>query len=108
MANEPIIEQDNEESIKKVESALKDVMDPELHVDIWTLELIKKVELKAGQLKVIMTLTTPFCPYGPALIQEAKDKLLDIDGIENAEIELDFNEPWHPSEDLKAYLGISM
>lgn len=108
MANEPKVQADNEELYKKTESALKEVMDPELHLDIWTLELIRKVELSEGNLKVIMTLTTPFCPYGPALIQEAKDRLLDIEGIETAEIELDFNEPWHPSEDLKAYLGISM
>jgi len=108
MVNEPKVEHDNEALYNKVESALKDVMDPELHVDIWTLELIKSVSLKEGNLKVIMTLTTPFCPYGPALIAEAKDKLLDIEGINTADIELDFNEPWHPSEDLKAYLGISM
>ncbi len=104
MANEPKKEYDNEEYLKKAEKILKEINDPELMLDIWTLELLKKITIKEKKIRVLMTLTTPFCPYGPSLIQEIKDKLLEE--FEEAEIELTFEEPWKPSEDLKAYLGL--
>ncbi len=105
MVNEPKVEYDDKDLFKKAEEILKSVIDPELMVDIWTLELLKEIKIKDKEIKIIMTLTTPFCPYGPSLIQEIKDKLLDV--FENVDVELNFEEPWKPSEDLKAYLGLT-
>ncbi len=104
MPNEPKVEYDDKKLYEKAEEILKSINDPELMLDIWTLELLKKITVKEKKIHVLMTLTTPFCPYGPSLIQEIKDKLLEE--FENVEVELTFEEPWKPSEDLKAYLGL--
>ncbi|HMQ53063.1 MAG TPA: metal-sulfur cluster assembly factor [Anaerolineae bacterium] len=59
-----------EESVRE---ALRDVMDPELHLDIVTLGLLRSVELGTEPIEVKMLLTTPFCPYGPWLVQQVKE-----------------------------------
>jgi metal-sulfur cluster biosynthetic enzyme len=59
-----------EESVRE---ALRAVVDPELHLDIVTLGLLRSVDLEASPVEVKMLLTTPFCPYGPWLVQQVKD-----------------------------------
>ena len=43
---------------------LKEVKDPELDIDVYTLGLIYDVSIENGEVRVLMTLTTPFCPFG--------------------------------------------
>ena len=59
-----------EESVRE---ALRAVVDPELHLDIVTLGLLRSVELETAPAEVKMLLTTPFCPYGPWLVQQVKE-----------------------------------
>jgi len=56
-----------------VREALRAVVDPELHLDIVTLGLLRSVDLEAVPVDVKMLLTTPFCPYGPWLVQQVKE-----------------------------------
>lgn len=56
-----------------VREALRAVVDPELHLDIVTLGLLRSVELETTPAEVKMLLTTPFCPYGPWLVQQVKE-----------------------------------
>jgi metal-sulfur cluster biosynthetic enzyme len=56
-----------------VREALRAVVDPELHLDIVTLGLLRSVELSTTPVEVKMLLTTPFCPYGPWLVQQVKE-----------------------------------
>lgn len=56
-----------------VREALRAVVDPELHLDIVTLGLLRSVELESTPAEVKMLLTTPFCPYGPWLVQQVKE-----------------------------------
>lgn len=56
-----------------VRDALRAVVDPELHLDIVTLGLLRSVELETTPVEVKMLLTTPFCPYGPWLVQQVKE-----------------------------------
>ncbi len=58
---------------ESVREALREVMDPELHLDVVALGLIETVDLETTPLEVKMLLTTPFCPYGPWLVQQVKD-----------------------------------
>jgi metal-sulfur cluster biosynthetic enzyme len=106
MAFEPAIDSDNDSISEGVEKALRVVEDPELHIDVWTLELIRHIKISEGKVDVTMTLTTPFCPYGPSLIEEINNSVLSVGGVKEAEIHLTFEEPWKPSDDLKAYLGM--
>ena len=91
---------------KHAVTALKKVTDPELGLDIYTLELIYDIIIKNDDSVVIkMTLTSPMCPYGPSLMKDVKDKLKQK-GFKNPEIDLVFEPMWVPSEKVKMLLGL--
>jgi metal-sulfur cluster biosynthetic enzyme len=54
--------------------ALGEVMDPELGLSIIQLGMIREVEIREKNVSIRMILTTPFCPYGPALMENARQK----------------------------------
>ena len=56
-----------------VRDALRAVLDPELHLDVIALGLIRTINLETAPVEVKMLLTTPFCPYGPWLVQQVKE-----------------------------------
>ena len=89
-----------------VENVLKGVVDPEIGVDIFTLEMIYEIRVEEGKVYIKMTLTTPMCPYGPMIIEEVKEKTSQIEGVKDVEVEITFDPPWQPSEQLRATLGI--
>ena len=53
-----------------------------------------------------MTFTSPGCPYGPALLADTKQKLSEINGIKDVNVEVVFEPPWEPSEDLRSMFGV--
>lgn len=57
---------------ERVMSALRQVVDPEIGLDVVALGLIREVEIKPDKAHVIMILTTPFCPYGPQLLEQTR------------------------------------
>ena len=86
---------------------LKKVVDPELQIDIWTLGLIYEMKVWEGnKIHLKMTFTSPMCPYGPQLLEETKYTLRGA-GFENPEIEITFDPPWQPNEDIKMMLGLT-
>ncbi len=89
---------------KNVIATLKSVMDPELGIDIWTLELIYDIDIEEKDISIKMTFTTPFCPYGPQLVSEIKNSLIGI-GY-NPFVEVVFSPPWQPSDEVKEVLGM--
>jgi len=91
---------------EEVIDKLKTVVDPELFIDIWTLGLIYDVDVDGETLDIRMTFTSPACPAGPQLVGEVKEKALELDGLETVNVEIVFDPPWEPSEDLKAMMGI--
>ena len=90
---------------KLIEEVFKKFMDPEIGIDFWTLGLIYKVEVKEDKVKVLMTFTTPHCPYAPMMIEELKEMILKK-GAKSAEIEVTFDPPWKPTEELREMLGV--
>lgn len=90
-----------------VRNALKTVEDPEIHMDIVTLELVYDIQIREnGVVGIKMTLTTPACPYGPQLLEEVKQKVKALEGVSDVDLELTFIPPWQPSEDLRAMFGV--
>lgn len=89
-----------------VVEALKKVNDPELHMDIWTLELVYNIDVNDDNVDVTMTFTSPACPYGPALLEDVKQKLKEVNGVKNVNVEVTFDPPWEPSEELRAMFGV--
>lgn len=85
---------------------LKGVEDPELHLDIVTLGLVYGVKVEDdGHADVTMTLTSPMCPYGPIIIEQVKVALDDA-GFKEPTVDLTFNPPWEPSDEVKMMLGL--
>ncbi len=97
---------------ESVREALKPVVDPEIFISIVDLGLIRDVVVAEGgaKVKVVMTLTTPFCPEGPMIVEQVKQVIAALPGVQESEVELVWNPPWDPrkeaSDEVKADLGI--
>jgi metal-sulfur cluster biosynthetic enzyme len=61
-----------EERIDRLKNDLRRVVDPELGMNVIELGLIRDVVLDDASAKITMILTTPFCPYAPALINQVR------------------------------------
>ena len=91
---------------EEIIAVLKKANDPEIGLDVYTLELIYDVKVEKGKAKILMTLTTPMCPYGPMLIEEIRVRVRELKGVKEVEVEVTFDPPWQPSEQLRATLGV--
>lgn len=93
---------------------LKTVFDPEIPVNIVDLGLVYDCAVtKNGEGKtsvnVKMTLTAPGCGMGPTIAADARGKILSLEGVDDAEVELVWDPPWNQamiSEAGKMKLGI--
>ncbi len=84
--------------------ALKTVEDPEIHIDIYSLGLIYNIAIGEDGIDILMTLTTPFCPYGEEIIASV-EKALGALGVE-VRVDVTFEPEWVPPEDIRIALGI--
>lgn len=92
---------------------LKQVYDPEIPVNIVDLGLVYDCVLKEeeGQnnVEVKMTLTAPGCGMGPTIAADAQSKILMLDGVDNARVDLVWDPVWNQdmiSEEGKMKLGM--
>ncbi|MEN2434002.1 DUF59 domain-containing protein [Weeksellaceae bacterium A-14] len=94
----------------RIIEVLKTIYDPEIPVDIYELGLVYDVQISEdGNVKIIMTLTTPNCPVAESLPTEVKEKIGDIDEVKEVDLELTFEPAWNKdmmSEEAKFELGI--
>ncbi len=97
----------------QVWAQLKGVFDPEIPVDIVNLGLVYdcRIEDQDGKqtVGIKMTLTAPGCGMGPVIAADAQAKVMSIDGIDDASVELVWDPPWNQdmiSEEGKMKLGM--
>lgn len=78
-------------------TALQNVIDPEIGLNIVTLGLIYQIDFDEMEKNIFctMTLTTRFCPMGESIITAAKETLKSSFPKYNITIELTFNPPWN-------------
>jgi metal-sulfur cluster biosynthetic enzyme len=97
-----------------VREALKNVYDPEIGLDIVNLGLIYRVDVEDNgkRVDIDMTLTTPACPAGPQIIENARREVANLGdvykGLEEVNINLVWSPFWNPqmmSEDAREELG---
>ena len=89
--------------------ALRNVIDPELMINIVDLGLVYGIEQDGENVKVEMTLTSPACPAGPQIVQQSKMAIEKVEGIKSAEIKLVLSPPWTPArmtDEARDQLGI--
>jgi probable FeS assembly SUF system protein SufT len=87
---------------KAVWDQLKQCFDPEIPVNIVDLGLVYDCRLMdkpegGKKVEVKMTLTAPGCGMGPAIAHDAQSKILSIDGIDEADVQLVWDPPWNQS-----------
>ncbi|WP_297505946.1 metal-sulfur cluster assembly factor [Thermococcus sp.] len=110
-------ERETKETGEKVEltkelilEKLKEVIDPEIGLDVVNLGLIYDLQIRPDNtVYVKMTMTTPGCPLTMWILRAVEDKILEIPGVKDAEIELTFDPPWSPdmiSPEYKKKLGL--
>lgn len=89
---------------------LKEVIDPEIGIDVVNLGLVYELKINPDNtVYVKMTMTTPGCPLTLWLLQAVEQKILEIPGVKDVEVELTFDPPWTPdriSEEVKKRLGM--
>jgi metal-sulfur cluster biosynthetic enzyme len=92
-----------------VRKALRGVKDPELHLDIVVLGLIYDLKIDGGRVEVAMSLTSPNCPVAGELLNQAREAVEGVPGVESAEVELTFTPPWTAERinpTIRAALGL--
>jgi probable FeS assembly SUF system protein SufT len=92
--------EDSEVSLEeKVWNQLKKCYDPEIPVNIVDLGLIYNCELvntdEGTHAVITMTLTAPGCGMGPVLAQDVKNRVEEIDSVDEARVEVVFDPPWN-------------
>ena len=76
--------------------ALRQVLDPEIGMNIVDLGLIYDVKVAGSGVRIAMTLTTAGCPMSESIRSGAECALLNLAGVTAAHVELVFDPPWHP------------
>jgi probable FeS assembly SUF system protein SufT len=85
---------------KAVWAQLRQCYDPEIPVNIVDLGLVYDCQLiqkpeGGSKVEVKMTLTAPGCGMGPAIAHDAQSKILSIDGVDEADVQLVWDPPWN-------------
>jgi metal-sulfur cluster biosynthetic enzyme len=86
------IHQTHPELVEPLRAKLAEVVDPEIALNVIQLGLIRKVSIANNEATLYVLLTTPFCPYGPAMMDTIKQKATE--GL-NMPVTLQLGvEPW--------------
>ncbi len=89
--------------------ALKQVIDPELGINIVDLGLVYRLEVLPGRVELDLTMTSPACPMGAAIADEAEEALRSaLPAGTDVEVSLVWEPPWSPerlSPEARNWLG---
>jgi metal-sulfur cluster biosynthetic enzyme len=89
--------------------ALRAVVDPELGIDVVSLGLVYAAERDGERARVVMTMTSPACPLGEVLVEDARAAVeAMVPGVRHVTVELVFEPPWTPermSPEAREQLG---
>ena len=97
-----------------IREQLKNVIDPELFVNIVDLGLVYTINLSERpdgmtDVQIEMTMTSPACPAGPQLIGASKSVVGQMDEVGEVEVKIVMDPPWtedRMTEDARDQLGI--
>jgi len=81
-----------------VRQALRTVKDPELDLNIMDLGLVYDVEVEDGNVRINMTLTSPGCPAGPMITNDAHKAVRGLEGVKDVNIEIVWEPYWTPEK----------
>jgi metal-sulfur cluster biosynthetic enzyme len=97
-------------SQEQVVEALRGVSDPEIGFNIIDLGLVYDMEIQEERIWIAMTLTSPVCPAGDVILQDAKQALESLPGVREGVVELVWRPRWDPrymaSDEVRMQLGL--
>ncbi len=83
------------ELVEPLKESLRQVVDPEIGLNVIELGLIREVRIEKEEAQIEMILTTPFCPYGPVLLEMARKQAEETIG-KPTKIDMGLT-PWTPA-----------
>ena len=93
----------------QVFEALREVIDPEIGVNVVDLGLVYSVNVQGKEVRIAMTMTTPACPLHEYISESAKTAIRrHLPDVERVDVEIVWDPPWSPammSADAKRQLG---
>ena len=92
-----------------VRKALRTVKDPEMKLDLVVLGLIYDIRIDGARVEVAMSLTSPMCPVAGEILNQAREAVEKVEGVESADVELTFDPPWTADRippTIRAALGL--
>lgn len=90
-----------EPTADSVRELLREVIDPELGINIVDLGLLRGVAVApGGSVRIVTTLTTPACPLGPYITEQITDLLNQVANITHVDVEVVWSPPWNPDQDM--------
>jgi FeS assembly SUF system protein len=94
---------------ERIIAALKSIYDPEIPVDIYELGLIYEISIfPVNNVHILMTLTSPSCPSAEVIPSEVKEKVRQVEGVSDVNVEITWDPPYSQdmmSEAAKLELG---
>lgn len=76
-------------------TAIKNVYDPEIPVDVYNLGLIYKIDINGDSVNIDMTLTSPNCPMADELPVWVEDAVMKVPGVKSAKVNLVWQPAWN-------------
>ena len=80
---------------EQIRDALRNVIDPELGMNVVDLGLIRDIHINDGAVRIAMVLTVPFCPLTGYLVAQVQQAVEGVPGVEQTEVVL-LDEAWEP------------
>ena len=95
--------------VDQIVNNLRQVYDPEIHLNIYDLGLLYDIDITEDlNLTVTMTLTSAFCPVGDMLYQQVNEAC-EVGSLNNVKVDMTFDPPWGPElipEHAKLEMGL--
>ncbi|HEV7216920.1 MAG TPA: metal-sulfur cluster assembly factor [Chloroflexota bacterium] len=95
---------------EEVRESLRQIVDPEIGINIVDLGLIYETNIDdQGLVAITMTLTSPGCPLSGYIGTAVESAVTDLEGVKDVDVDIVWSPPWNPSmmsEDAKLELGI--
>lgn len=79
-----------------VHEALREVIDPELGINVVELGMVGPIEVTGGDVLVNMRLTSMSCPFWELFVEQVKSAVATVEGVEEIRVQFDRTEPWTP------------
>ena len=89
---------DRRPSPETLRDLLREVIDPEVGINVVDLGLLYNIRLSEGTAAIRMTLTTPGCPLGGYLTDAIHDALQDVPGVTGVDVQIVWEPPWDPDQ----------